>query len=406
VDLISENPVGFRKEKNMVHIRKFGLLSSLLLFVLGCNLVSNLTSQPPTANPSPSLAATSKVIDATATSDPLAACPQPTAGTQLYVNLDNGFCLLYPDGFSVQAGLGVPALPVVNITGPQVITPGPKQQEGSFNAGMSINRNGPTDGLDSQAYAAQWLERFAPSMNLPQEQITIGGIPAIRVHNLPSYGSLLGAFVVSPYARYTFNLSPEPQYSDPALAEQANNLWDTVTNSLVFFQPKKDMGYVPSANVCPQPATGETGYINQVDGYCMVFPSDYREDPTFPGRIIGGPILGSTADFPDVQTNLMVGTFGISNGMAPRDYLAQLPKGYFDPASVTDLTIGGAPAVVYNNLAGPWRSRNAYIVLPSGDVYTIVSQPDDPTLFPEGIPYLNKLFNPVVMSLKFFTPWR
>lgn len=390
----------------MNRLKKIGIISGSLLFFLGCNLVSNLAEQPPTTIPASTMAATEIILDPTATSDPLAACPHPGAGTQLYVNLDDGYCLLYPDGFSVRPGTGIPALPLLNITGPQVITPAPKQQEGFFNAGLSINRNGPPEGMDSQAYAAMWLERFAPSMNLPQEQITIGGIPAVRVRNLPSYGSLTGAFVVSPFARYTVDLTPEPEFSDPALAEQANHLWDTVINSLVFFEPQKEMSYVPATKVCPQPAGGEKGYINLVDGYCMVFPSDFWEDATFPGRIIGGPILGSTPDFPDVQTNLVVGTFGISNGMTPRDYLAQLPEGYYDPASVVDMTIGGAPAVVYNNLAGPWRSRNAYIVLPSEDVYTIVSQPDDPILFPEGIPYLNQLFNPVVMSLQFFTPWR
>jgi hypothetical protein len=386
----------------MIQIKKSLVLGGSIFILLGCSMTSRTEVQQ-----SATLAATSiPILESTPTGDPLAACPQPTQGTQLYINRDDGYCLLYPDGFSVKPGMGVPALPLLNIIGPQVITPAPKQQEGFFNAGLTINRNGPPEGMDSQAYAATWQERFAPGMSLPSEQITIGGIPAVRVRNLPSYGSQLGAFVVSPYARYTINLSPEPEFSDPLLAAEGNTVWNTVINSMVFFEPQKELGYTSSTQVCPQPGEGEAGLIRLADGYCMVYPAEFHEDPTFPGRIIGGPILGSVQDFPDVQTNLAVGTFGIANGMTPRDYLAQLPEGYYDPSSVVDMTIGGAPAVVYTNLAGPWRSRNAYIVLSNGDVYTIVSQPDDPLLFPEGVPYLNKLFNPVVMSLQFFTPWR
>lgn len=394
------------KKRPFIGLKKRVFLSGMVFLVLGCGLIPGLGNQPN----SPTLPATEQVpmepIVLTQTTDPLAACPKPTGETQLYVNLDDGYCLLYPNGFTVQATIGIPPLPTLNITGAQVITPGPKQQEGSFNAAMSIVRNGPPEGMDSQTYVAQWLERFAPSMSLPQDAITIGGIPAVRVRNIPSYGSVLGAFVVSPYARYSINLTPEPEFSDPALANQANLVWDTVINSLVFLEPQKDMGYISSPQVCPQAREGETGYINQIDGYCMVYPSDFGEDSTFPGRIIGGPILGDTADFKDVQTNLMVGTFGIANGQTPRDYLSQLPEDYFDPASIADVTIGNSPAVVYTNLAGPWKSRNAFIVLPSGGVYTIVSQPDDPGLFPEGVPYLNRLFNSVEGSLQFFTPWR
>jgi hypothetical protein len=394
------------KKSTFIGLKKRVFLAGTVFLVLGCGLIPGLGNQPI----SPTLPTTTQVpmepIDLTQTTDPLAACPKPTGETQLYVNLDDGYCLLYPNGFTVQATIGIPPLPTLNITGAQVITPGPKQQEGSFNAAMSIVRNGPPEGMDSQTYVAQWLERFAPSMSLPQDAITIGGIPAVRVRNIPSYGSVLGAFVVSPFARYSINLTPEPEFSDPALANQANLVWNTVVNSLVFFEPQKDMGYISSPQVCPQAREGEIGYINQIDGYCMVYPSDFGEDPIFPGRIIGGPILGDTADFKDVQTNLMVGTFGIANGQSPRDYLSRLPEGYYDPASIADMTIGNSPAVVYTNLAGPWKSRNAFIVLPGGGVYTIVSQPDDFGLFPEGVPYLNRLFNSVEGSLQFFTPWR
>jgi hypothetical protein len=387
-------------------IRKIILLAGMAWLVLACSFLPGAAIQP-TSTGQPAMVETASVTTLPPqTADLLAACPKPTGETQLYVNFEDGYCLLYPNGFAPQPGMGVPALPLLNIIGPRVITPAPKQQEGNFNAGLSIQRNGPPEGMDSQAYAAKWLQRFAPGMDLPQETINIGGIPAIKVRNLPSYGSLTGGFVVSPFARYTINLTPEPEGSDPALAAQAEMVWDTVVNSIVFFEPQKDMGYISSESVCPMAGEGETGYVNPGDGYCMVYPADYHEDSSFPGRILSGPILGSMPDFPNIQTNLMVGTFGIANGKAPRDFLAQLPTNYYDPSSVVDMTIGGAPAVVYNNLAGPWRSRNAYIVLPRGDVYTIVSQPDDPAQFPEGLPYLNKLFNSVVMSLQFFTPWR
>jgi hypothetical protein len=384
------------------------LLTTAISLGMACSLIPQ-TAQPVASTVQTdiqnSVVATLSSLP-TPTEDLLAACPKPSGETQLYINKEDGFCLLYPTGFTAMPGTGVPSFPLLNITGPQVITPAAKQQEGFFNAGISIQRNGPPEGMDSLKYAAKWLQLFAPDQTLPQEAITIDGIPAVKVRNLPSYGSLSGAFVVSPYARYTINLSPEPEGSEPALAAQAKLVWDTVVNSLVFFKPQKDLGYIPADSVCPQPGEGEKAYTNPGDGYCMLYPNDFQEDTSFPGRIFGGPVLGNLPDFPNVQTNLVVGTHGIANGMTPQDFVNQLPANAYDPASLTEMTIGGANAVVYNNLAGPWRSRNAYIVLPDGNVYTIVSQPDDPTQFPDGLPYLNRLFNSVVMSLQFFSPWR
>lgn len=380
-----------------------GIMVAFAMMVMACAITIN-PSVP--AEPTvPQVQPTQEPTLPEAATDPLAACPAPVGDTQLYFNREDGYCFLYPTGFSISTG-DFPPYPSLNVTGAQVITPAPKQMEGFFNAALSIYRNGPPEGMDGAAYAARWLELFASGMILPQEPLPIEGVTAVTVHNVPSYGSQRSAFIVSPWARYTIDLFPEPEVSEPLLAAQANLVWNTLVNSIHFFEPQSPDGYLSADEICPVAGSGQVAYRNVVDGYCYLYPDDFMEDPTFPGRIIGGPIWGDIGDFQDVQTSLVVGTFGKANGQTPRDLLFARPADMYDTSSLLDTTIGGQPAVVFTNTAGPWDSRDAFIVTSSDAVYTIVSQPMEPAQFPDGIPYLDRLWSMVTSSLQFFSPWR
>ena len=378
------------------------VLVMIALMVMACAITIN-PSTPVEPTPQQELPTQEPTVP-DATMDPIAACPAPGGDTQQYINREDGYCFLYPDGFSIQMS-DFPPYPALNITGAQVVTPAPSQMEGFFNAGINIYRNGPPEGMDGASYATRWLELFN-QMDLVLEPLSMDGISAVMVRHVASYGSQRSAFIVSPWARYTIDLFPEPEFSDPLIAAQANLVWDTVLNSIKFFEPQSPGDYVRADDICPAAGSGQRAYRNMVDGYCYLYPDDFSEDPTFPGRILGGPIWGDIGDFRDVQTNLVVGTFGKANGQTPRDLLFARPSDMYDTSSLLDTTMGGNPAVVFTNIAGPWHARDAIIVTSSDAVYTIVSQPLEPVQFPAGIPYLDRLWSTITSSLQFFSPWQ
>lgn len=382
---------------------KILLLILIALIVMACAItITPSASEEPTPQQELPTAQPSVPAD---TLDPITDCPTPVGDTQLYINRDDGYCFLYPGDFFITMG-DFPPYPSLNITGAQVVTPAPSQMEGFLFAAMNIYRNGPPDGMDGSSYATRWLELFARGTTLTQEPIPMEGVSAVMVRNVPSYGSQRSAFIVSPWARYSIDLYPEPEVTDPLIAAQANLVWETVLESIHFFEPQSPAEFLVADEICPTAGSGQRAFRNLVDGYCYLYPDDFYEDPNFPGRIMGGPIWGDIGDFRDVQTNLVVGTFGKANGQTPRDLLYARPADMYDDASLLDTTLGGYPAVVFTNIAGPWDSRDAIIVTSSDAVYTIVSQPLEPVQFAAGIPYLDRLWSAISTSLQFFSPWR
>jgi hypothetical protein len=75
-----------------------------------------------------------------------------------------------------------------------------------------------------------------------------------------------------------------------------------------------------------------------------------------------------------------------------------------DPASVTETTIGGYPAVIFDFTGGPWRQRNARILV-DDRIYTFVGQPWDADLFPQALADVERLWNMASESIAFFDPW-
>jgi predicted Zn-dependent protease len=76
-----------------------------------------------------------------------------------------------------------------------------------------------------------------------------------------------------------------------------------------------------------------------------------------------------------------------------------------DANSVQTTTIAGYPAVVFDFTGGPWRQRNAQILV--GDwVYTFVGQPWDAVELPEALVEVEQLWNAAVESIAFFDKWR
>jgi hypothetical protein len=391
------------------------MIAALALAALACNLPgqggavteepvatdAGVTFVPPTDAPAGSPTDEPAAVPTAAPTDAPAGpagCPTPGAGETLYISEAAGFCLLYPAAYTLNEYNRFPGA-VMGAYGPPL---DPASME-PIGVSFSVERNGPADGLNAGAYAALYQERFMAGMPpSPIEAVTVGGQPAAVLHNIPGMISQQAAFVIANGNRYAITMLP--QFGDiPGLDAEAAATWALVTGSIAFFPPSVTPPYVRAEDVCPSPDMAIEVNINYVDGVCMHYPSDFTIMDAFPSGFQGGPVLGEWSGM-DIISNLVVGTRGPAGGESPLDILGPAMD-TVDPATVVSTTIGGAPAVTYTSIAGPWPARHAIIVA-NGTVYTIVNQPYDFTTYPEAEPWVERVWNIVTASMTFFTPWR
>ena len=379
------------------------ILAAVLLVSQACALINVQPTTPPPAEatvPAETAAPPTEAASPTETpvSDPAAACPTPSDGNSLYLSRENGFCFLYPVGFTLQPDYLRPN-EALALVGPR--EPGDSPEP--ISVSLSLAYNGPNDGHDSATYAGDWLTINYPTGSRPGpvEGTDIGGLPAAVVNNLPGYGTQRGAFIVANGIRYSLMLMPQPE-TFPSLAEPANQVWNMVTGSLVFFPPVNSRVVVRAADVCRTPGADTRLYQNDRDGYCYLYPAGFEPTADFPGQVVGGPVVLNMTDFGDVRTSLTLGTFGHFPGLTPRQVLE--PRGGLID-SLEDTSIGGFPATTFRDTNGPWASKQAMIMV-NNMAYTIVAQPFEPEAHPDGIPYLNQVWDTVTGSLAFYDPFR
>ena len=384
------------------------ILAAVLLVTQACALVSLEPTSPP---PPPDLPAEATVSVETSVPptesappiettipDPASACPTPGEGNSLYLSRENGFCFLYPVGFTLQPDWMRPD-EALSLIGPA--EPGEAMEK--ITVSLSLAYNGPNDGLDSAAYAGRWLGINYPDGSAPGpgDPATIGGAPAVVVNNLYGPFPMRVGFVVANGIKYSLMLVPQPEMV-LSLSEPANLVWNTVAGSLVFFPPENTRTVVRAADVCPAAGADTLLYQNDRDGYCYLYPSSFTPTPDFPGQVVGGPVVLANADFGEVRTSLTLGTFGYFPGQTPRQVLE--PRGAIID-SLEDTSMGGHPAVIFRDPGGPWVSKQALIMVDSF-AYTIVAQPFEPEAYPDGMPYLNQVWDTVTGSLAFFEPFK
>jgi len=371
----------------------------LLTAALACSLPGRV--QPPTAGPVLELtqAAPTTVSSAVPSPvpDPSSQCPAETAATRLYLSLRNGLCFLYPSHYELQPDSERPD-DVITLIGPLA---DPQAQE-TIAVSLSVAYNGSWDGMTSPQYAARWEEIHQAPSEVPGYAETIAGKPGWTLNAVPGYGLERRAFLIVDGFRYSILLVPVPE-DVPALEQEANLVWDTVTGSIVFFPPQGGQDYVQAEQVCPQETAESRLYISLRDGYCLLYPADFEPDESFPGSFTGGPVVGVVEGWGEIRTSLTFGTFGAFPGSSAREVLTPRLE-FIDAASVQDTGMGGARAVVFRDPRGPWASRQAMIVY-RGSVYTIVAQPWEPERFPSGIEYLDRVWDAVTGSVAFFNRW-
>lgn len=331
--------------------------------------------------------------------DPESVCPDATADTIRYISVENGYCFLYPATLTVHPGEIRPQ-EEVRLAG-SIIQLNPMH---GIAVNLTVAYNGPADGLDGPQYAERWLDLYSFDLNIdfPHTDTVIGGHPARVVDDLPAMVPQRGAFVVANSIKYRVTLWPQPQdFSE--LAAETTLAWETVTQSIVFFPPQNSRTVVRPADVCPTETADYKTLVDLREGYCLRYPADFERNPDFFGGIVGGPELGPYDGFDSVRASLTVGSYPLVS-MSPEEVL-QPPTEQADAASAVQTTIGGHPALIFDFTGGPWRQRNARLVV--GDTaYTFVAQPWDAEKFPQALPDVERLWTVASESIAFFDPWR
>ncbi len=404
------------------HRFKFFILFLILVLALvsGCQpAVDSNSPQLETTTPGESLPAPTEPGDAPeatstpaeeipAAADPMANCPREEAGRHLYASEINGFCFLYPDGFTIQPDELRPD-EVVKLVGPRE-EPSPKQME-LATVTVWVASNGRADIANSAAYAQKWRALNIPPgepVELAQEIGSIGGYPAVVLDGLPGMIAQRAGFVVANDFKYMLTISPQPGFVGE-LDEPVRQAWEMITSTISFFPPLIPRETAQVSAVCPQPGAGTLLLVQESDGYCFLYPADFALNRAFNARVEGGPNLGNWEGFENVRVSLTVGAYPMlasDKAQSPHEYAAGIYD--VDPGSIQDRTIGGARAVVFkvDPPLGPWASRQAYILTDSGLVYTIVNDPWEPERWPESSAPFEAVWETAVGSLTFFTPWR
>lgn len=383
------------------------VLSTLALAALACSL-PGLSTVP---TPEVTIPATTEVeptqgepeqptAEPTTPPDPAAVCPQPGEGQALFVNEDDGYCLLYPTLFTINEEY--------DFTQDELTLIGPALDPNAMEpvlVVMQVFANGPADGLDAAGYLAKWQEVYLAGMEdtITTEQATIGGQAAVVADGIPARMSERAAYIIANGHKYRIVIGPTPDYI-PELADDFELAWTAVTESIVFFEPRVQPQVVRPEDVCPQATARTVAHISLADGVCMLVPDTFERDVTFQSGF-NGTLSAAIEGWGEMRSNLVLGSFGPAMGLTPRQIVEPWYEAGIDPATVTDATIGGAPAVVFFDTRGPVFSRMAIIV--SGDwAYTIVNQPYYPQEFPEVAAEVDLIWETVTGSLAFFDVWK
>lgn len=353
-----------------------------------------------TGEPTPEPIKTEEPTPTSAPVDPTAACPVAGEGTTQIIDREQGFCLLYPSYFTI-GGEYEPGVDILALNGPVIETERPMGEVPSVNLYVSLT--GAAEGMDAAVYAGRYQEYYG--QGLSSEPMSIGGQPAVVVQGIPTYAGGQDLFFIANGYRYHLWLTPELGRI-PELEEHAQLVWKIVTESLVLFPPEAPPSFVTAEQVCPQATADSWLYTDKVYGMCALIPNEFEERPDMIGTGIfyGGAVLAQVADFGDVRTSIAFGPYGFFPTESPRQVLEMRMETILGE-TLQDTSIGGAPAVIFEDTAGPWKTRQA-LIISRGRGYTILVQPFEPEQWPSELNLLEKAWSTALSSMAFFDPWR
>jgi hypothetical protein len=383
-------------------------LAVMILLLAGCGSDPQPTTTPPpeTVEPTTSqpTAAPQEISPTEPTNlavSPPPECPEAGDGAALYVSEESGYCFLYPDQFMPSADW--PRYQPGSIT----LTPSrhyPAEMPYFFIQVMYTGQA--VEVADAQAYADTWQAvHNRPGVILTTEDVMVGGQPAVMIPDLR--GGFVAddpyldrtAFVVAGGQKYRIAMQHGISWGR-AFELEAQSAWEMVTGTLTFFPPAAVQETVTAEAACPQPGEDTRLYVNQVFGYCYLYPADFEPFPEVTYGFTTGPVL-DVVEGMEVRSVFVVGTSGVADSLTLDEVAAQQGEDYL----IQETVIGGRPALTYLDLTaipGPIRTGH---VLANGLVYTIWASPYDADRYPQTVAALDRIWEMAAGSMAFFSPF-
>lgn len=196
-------------------------------------IATETASEEPTTVPEqPTVAATatvSETVSETAEAGTLTGCPEPTADTQLISSPAAGYCFLIPASFERSEFSDAEGFNL-GIYGP-ASTPGHRER-----AFVNVTE-ATTDTVESNVQAVvDDVVASLPGFTPTQSAVTLGGVPAIRLDNLPGQDINRQVYAVNEGMLYQLTFIPFEAERPDAEAE-AEQLYALVLESFRFMPP-------------------------------------------------------------------------------------------------------------------------------------------------------------------------
>jgi len=180
------------------------------------------------------------------------ACPIPTADSQLFMDVDDGHCLLYPAGNTTVIP---PYLIIINPNGMPGDVPG--------DAWMTI-RVEPASGRTVAQVADTWIAEAGEGYNTTRSEIMVDGRQAVVVDGLPGPDPWRLVFIDGLDRIYT--LFFQPWLPDADYFAQLDKLYETVIDTFHVLPPVTSNPLLPDLTIT-------SAYVSMVDqnGTCLPY---------------------------------------------------------------------------------------------------------------------------------------
>lgn len=305
-----------------------------------------------------------------------------------FINLQDGYCLQYPasQGFRVKDVLpgGIAA-----IWGPP-LTPVFEP----IRAGLTIVKQEPTSGRSLDEIVAEVLTAN-PDAQVIDNTATFAGEPAQVVEGIPGMMDSRRYYLIHNDFLYEVTLVPltdQTEFSEQVMA-QRDLLWQTVSETFTWLPAE-----MAQFDACPLIEEGRSPYVNVPGGFCLQYPSHYRQqDLFFQNQVLFlGGALDPTIPEP-VQVTLIV-DFLEANGRTLEQIVADTVAGLEGlEIEQSETILSGEPAVVLLGLPGRDAGRELFAVH-NDTIYRLRIGPLD---FPELAGDLDATWNMVLETFTF-----
>lgn len=236
---------------------KKGLLvfAVLGIFLFACSPTIQPSLPPDTVQPTFASIANETPAGSTSTD----ACPSETADLKLFINAEDGYCLLYP----AEDTANPPFLIIINPNGLPGDVPG--------DAWVQISAK-EASGRTAEQAADEQIAEAGEGFNITRDEILIDGKQAVVVDGLPGPDSWRTVFIAANDRLYTLFFLPWAPHANGF--SRLEKLYSTVINSF----------HVLPARAVTE-ATWKT-YTNAQAGFSIQYPSNWQEQD-FPDEVAG-----------------------------------------------------------------------------------------------------------------------